>query len=135
MKRADSGFALVTAIFLLVVLFALGVFMLTLSGAQQATPQQSLLATRVYYGAKAALDWGIQRAIAAGSCPGTGSPTSFALTGAGLTGVNVTVVCTDGGLTHTGGAVYRITSTAVTGTYGALDYAQRRMEATVSNIP
>jgi MSHA biogenesis protein MshP len=104
--------------------------MLTLSGTHQATPQQSLLAARVYFGARAGLDWGIQQAIAAGSCAGS---TAFALTGSGLGGVTATVSCAS--TAHTGGTVYRITSTAVHGTFGALDYAQRRMEATVSNIP
>jgi MSHA biogenesis protein MshP len=127
-----SGFAMVSAIFLLVVLAALGAYMITLSGTHQATPRQSILGARVYFGAKAGLDWGIQQAIAVDSCAAS---TPFALTGAGLTGVTATVACTEGGLTHTGGKVYRITSTAVHGTFGALDYAQRRMEATVSNIP
>lgn len=131
MKQSASGFALPTAIFLLVVMAALGVFMVTLSGTHQATPRQSLLAARVYFGSKAGLEWGIHQAIAAGSCAG-GTP---ALTGAGFTGVSLTVACTEGGLTHTGGNVYRITSTAVHGAFGDLDYAQRRMEATVSNIP
>jgi MSHA biogenesis protein MshP len=131
MKRNESGFALVTAIFLLVVMFGLGVFMVTLSGTHQATPRQSLLAARVYFGAKAGLEWGIHQAIAAGSCVG-GNP---ALTGAGFAGVTVTVECTEGGLTHIGGNVYRITSTAVHGAFGDLDYSQRRMQATVSNIP
>lgn len=129
-QRAAAGFAIVTAIFVLVVLAALGVFMLTLSGTHQATPRQSLLAARVYYGAKAGLDWGIQQAIAAGSCAAS---TPINLTGNGLSGVTATVTCAS--TAHTGGTVYRITSTAVSGTFGALDYSQRRMEATVSNIP
>jgi MSHA biogenesis protein MshP len=129
MRKSASGFALPTAIFLLVVLAALGVFMVTLSGTHQAAPRHSLLAARVYFGAKAGLEWGIHQAIAAGSCVG-GTP---AMTGAGLTGVNATVLCTS--TAHTGGTVYRITSTAVSGTFGTIDYAQRRMEATVSNIP
>jgi MSHA biogenesis protein MshP len=141
MTARASGFALVTAIFLLVVLFGLGVFMLTLSGTHQSTPRQSLLATRVYYGAKAGLEWGIQRSIAmcpppttCAACATCAASTPFALSGAGLSEVNVTVACacTD----HTGGSVYRITSTAVTtAAFGTLGYAQRRMEATVSNIP
>ena len=132
MNRSVSGFALVTAIFLLVVLAALGVFMVTLSGTHQAAPRHSILATRVYFGAKAGLDWGIRQAIAVNSCVG-GAGTTLALTGTGLAGVNATVVCTS--TAHTGGTVYRITSTAVSGTFGTLDYAQRQMEATVSNIP
>jgi MSHA biogenesis protein MshP len=132
MKKSAPGFALPTAIFLLVVLAALGVFMVTLSGTHQAAPRHSILATRVYFGAKAGLDWGIQQAIAVNSCVG-GAGTTLVLTGTGLTGVSATVVCAS--TAHTGGTVYRITSTAISGTFGTLDYAQRRMEATVSNIP
>jgi MSHA biogenesis protein MshP len=137
MKGSVSGFALVTAIFLLVVLAALGVFMVTLSGTHQAAPRHSILATRVYFGAKAGLDWGIQQAVAVNNCalsPAT-TTTTFPLTGTGLSGVDATVTCSR--TAHNGGNVYRITSTAVTatGTFGTLDYAQRRMEATVSDIP
>lgn len=128
-KRADAGFALVTAIFLLVVLAALGAFMVTLSGVHQTMPTQSLDATRVYYGAKAGLDWGIQQAVAAGSCAGS----SFALTGNGLNGVNVVVSCAS--TAHTGGNVYVITSMAERGTFGSINYARRRVQATVTTVP
>jgi MSHA biogenesis protein MshP len=132
MSSRISGFALVSAIFLIVVLAALGAYMLTLSGTHQATPRQSILGTRVYFGAKAGLDWGIQQAIAVNSCIG-GAGTALTLTGTGLAGITATVICAS--TAHDGGSVYRITSTAVTGTFGSLDYAQRRMEATVTNIP
>ncbi len=131
MKRStDAGFAIVTAIFLLVVLGALGAFMVTLSGTHQATPFQSINATRVYFGAKAGVDWGIQQAIATASC----APTiTLNLTQNALNGVTVVVICT---LTaHTGGNVYRITSTASRGAYGSIDYSRRVMQATVTNVP
>ena len=131
MKRgADSGFAIVTAIFLLAVLAALGVFMLTLSGVHQATPFQALTAARVYYGAKAGLDWGIQQAVAAGNCAAS---TGLTLTGNGLNEVTAVVTCAS--TAHTGGTVYRITSTAERGTFGSVDYSRRRIEATVTDIP
>jgi MSHA biogenesis protein MshP len=130
MKRARAGFAMVTAIFLLVVLGALAVFMIKLSGTYQAAPMQSLLAARVYFAAKAGLEWGIQRAIGAGGCAAS---TAVSPTGSGLTGVTATVECAS--TAHTGGTVYYITSTASRGTYGALDYSQRKIEATVTNIP
>lgn len=131
-RGTDSGFAIVTAIFLLVVLAALGAFMLTLSGVHQATPSQALTASRVYYGAKAGLDWGIQQAVAAGSC--TPSPgTTLTLTGNGLSGVTAVVICNS--TTHTGGNVYVVTSTATYGTFGDLNFARRQMEATVTNLP
>ena len=89
-RRTDSGFAIITAIFLLVVLAALAAFMITLSGTHQATPYQSINATRVYFGAKAGVEWGIQQAIATGSCAAS---TPLALTGNGLDGVSAVVTC------------------------------------------
>lgn len=125
---SQSGFAIVSSIFLIVVLAALGVYMVTLSGVEHATSSQTLTASRVYYGAKAGLEWGIHGAIAAdGSCAAS---TSFPLTGTGLNGISVTVTCNS--TTHAG--VFYITSQATYGTYGTLDYSQRRMEATVANF-
>jgi MSHA biogenesis protein MshP len=129
-KRVESGFAIVTAIFLLVVLAALGAFMVTLSGVHQTAPTQALDATRVYFGAKAGLDWGIQQAVAAGSCAAS---TPLTLTGNGLNGVSAVVTCSSS--SHTGGNVYVVTSTAQRSTFGSIDYARRRIQATVTNIP
>jgi hypothetical protein len=52
-----------------------------------------------------------------------------------LNGVNVVVACTTGGLSHTGGNVYVITSTAEHGAFGSMDYSRRQIRATVTNIP
>lgn len=127
----QGGFAIVTSIFLIVVLAALGVYMVTLSGVQQTTASKSLVASRVYYGAKTGLEWGIHRAIAAGGTCLASS--SFALTGAGLNGIGVTVTCNS--YTFTGaGTVFRLTSQATFGTYGSPDYSQRVLQATVSDF-
>jgi MSHA biogenesis protein MshP len=134
-NTTNRGFALVTAVFLMVILAALGAFMVTLSGTHQAAPRLSLTGTRVYFGAKTGLDWGIHRAIAVGGVTGCAASTGLTLTGNGLDGVTATVTCTTGGLTHTGGNVYYIRSTAQSGTFGAIDYAQRVMEATVTTVP
>ena len=128
-RRRSSGAALITALFLVAVLAAIGIAMSRLSNVENDTRTKAVLASRVYYGAKAGLDWGIQQAIAGGSCVG-GTPAL----GGGLTGISVTVGCTPS--THgAGDLVYYITSTATTGTVGSVSYAERRMEATVSNIP
>ena len=131
MKRAaNRGFAIVTAVFIVVVLGALGAFMVTLSGTHQATPFQSITGTRVYFGAKSGLEWGIRQAIATDSCVAS---TNLTLTGDGLDGVTATVTCTS--TAHTGGNVYYIRSTAQRGTFGSISYAQRVMEATVTTVP
>jgi hypothetical protein len=128
----SAGIALVNALFLLIVMGVLAAVMVTLSSVEHDTGNKSLLSTKVYYGAKAGLDWGIQRANAAGSCAASTGP--FALTQAALAGVNVTVTCASSA--HgAGNNVYYLTSIATIGTVGNPDYAERRIEATVSNIP
>lgn len=135
MPRAgkQSGFALISAIILIVVLAVLGVYMATMSGIQHETTSRSLLAARAYYGAKAGLEWGIHRAIAAGEICLASTP--FDLTGPGLDGINVTVTCVQ---TYAYSAhnnrTYYITSLAEFGAYGSPDYVQRRMAATVANF-
>jgi MSHA biogenesis protein MshP len=127
------GAALVKALFLLVMIGLLAAFMVTMSLSQRATSTKSLISTRAYYGAKAGLDWGIQQAVAAGSCAAS---TTLNLAGTGLAGVSVTVTCAAS--EHAAGSgnfVYYLTSVATTGTLGGPGYAERRMQATVSNIP
>ena len=63
----QQGFAAIAAIFLVVVLAALGGFMLTFSNTQQLTSAQDVLGTRAYWAARAGLEWGIGNV--AGACP------------------------------------------------------------------
>ena len=129
--RAAAGIALISAIFLIGVLAALGLAMVTISSGSQDTANKSLQAAKAYYGARAGLEWGIQQAVAVGSCAGG----AFSLAQGGLNGVNVTVTCVQQSAHGAGNFVYYLTSTATIGTLGGLDYAERRVEATVSNIP
>jgi MSHA biogenesis protein MshP len=129
----QHGVALVAAIFLVVVLVALGAAMAVMSSVSQDTATKSLLTAKVYYGARAGLEWGIQRAVAAASCPG--GATAFTLAQGGLAGVAVQVTCVQQSVHGGTNFVYYITSNATIGALGGLDYAERRIEATVSNIP
>jgi MSHA biogenesis protein MshP len=132
-----AGSALITAVFLVIVLASLGAAMVSLSNVQQDTVAKSVISSRVYYGAKTGLEWSVQRVITDSTrCLGGTFPATFSPTGAGMSGVSVTVTCarTQHG-TGTTSFTYYITSIATTGTLGTLSYAERRMEATVSNIP
>ena len=57
------GFSLVTGIFLLVVMSALGAFMVVFTGLQQNTVQLDVLGVRAYYAARAGINWGMYRAL------------------------------------------------------------------------
>lgn len=65
----ERGVAVISAIFLLVVLAALGAFMITFSNTQQLTSAQDVRGTQAYWAARAGLDWAIPQVIANNSCP------------------------------------------------------------------
>jgi len=70
LPRPQRGFAAIAAIFLVVVLAALGGFMLTFSNTQHLTSAQDLQGSRAYWAARAGLEWGIGR-VSAVSDPST----------------------------------------------------------------
>jgi len=129
------GMALISAIFMIVVLVALGAAMVALSQVQQSTTTRALLSAKVYYAAKAGLEWGVQQAIAANNttlCPSGGAQGSVGPFT--VDGTSVTVTCirrTFGGTNY----VFDLASAATVGTLGNIDFAERHVKATVSNIP
>jgi MSHA biogenesis protein MshP len=58
-RHASGGFATIVALFLLVVLAALGAFMVSISTSQQVGSAQDIQGTRAYWAARAGLEWGI----------------------------------------------------------------------------
>lgn len=140
---AQRGFAIVSAIFLLVVLGALGAFMVTLSTVQNVTSTQDLQGIRAYQAARAGIEWGAYQVLApentnppAGQaqyvCPVSG--TTLAGLGGALAGYSVQVLCVktpyDEGGNQIG--VYQLTSTATLGTVGSSNYVARQLTATLS---
>jgi MSHA biogenesis protein MshP len=73
--KTERGFASIAAIFLLVVMAALGGFMLTFSNTQQLTSAQDLKGSQAYWAARAGLEWGmgsvIRQASRTAACPTT----------------------------------------------------------------
>lgn len=99
--RKMRGFSLVSAIFLLVVLAALGVAMITISSVQHQSSALDVQGTRAYYAARAGMEWGVYQRLQAPAAYCTASVTTNIVLPAGtsLSGFTVTVVCTpDNGL-------------------------------------
>lgn len=112
MKRHPSrcgGFAIVSAIFILVVLATLGAFILNISSQQQIGSALDVQGVRAYQAARAGIEWGLYQQLRASSCAAS---TNFSPSAASMTGftVNVTCVATPDG--NGGPTVYSITSTA-----------------------
>lgn len=92
-SRARSrGVGLVTAIFLLVVLAALGVGMFTVFTSQQATSVLDERGARAYQAARAGVEWALFQQLRNDSCT---SSTTFDMPSTSvLSGFSVTVTCT-----------------------------------------
>ncbi len=129
----ERGFALVAAIFLIVVLALLGTFIVRISGVQHHTVNIALLGARAFEAARTGIEWGAFQALDSASC-GTNT---LNLTEGGLDGFGVDVTCTSSTHTETGNTynVYLIDVEATAGTYGTPDYVSRRMQATITDAP
>lgn len=129
-----KGFALVSAIFLLVVIAALGVFAVTISTTQQQSSAMDALGSRAYQAAKAGIEWGSYQIIKnAATCATLTSPTMPA--GTQLSQFTVTLSCSS--TAHTEGtntfSVYQLISTATTGVVGTNSYFERQLQVSIKN--
>lgn len=141
-RSRREGFALVTAIFLLVVLAALGAFIANISATSSITTAQDLRGSRAYHAAQSGLEWGLFQVLEASlvpifpSVPDCPPPVNTTLT---IEGYAVTVACLSPppSYTQNNGAqlviMYELTSTASAGgVAGGLDFVEREVRATVS---
>jgi len=130
----SRGFALVPALFLIVVVALLAAVGLRSTMAQQQTVLAALQQARALAAARAGIDWQAYLALnGSGSCSGG----TLSLTETALAGYQVVVTCTatafvDGNNTYYS---YTIASTATTGTYGTPDFVQRVVRSTFTNEP
>ena len=91
-RMRQSGISLITAVFLLVVFSALGIFMLTLSTTQEYTMTYGVRGARAYQAARAGIEWGAHHALNDGDC--SAFPDTVTLNSGGLAGFTVDVGCT-----------------------------------------
>lgn len=137
MKR-QSGFSIITAIFLIVILAALGAFAVSMFRVQQTTAAFDELGSRGFQAAQAGIEWGAWQVLRnGGACAAS---TSLALPGS-LSVFTVTVGCASTVHTEAGNPVniYQLTSTACNQpAAGACpnpapgpDYVERQVQAVV----
>ena len=131
------GFTLVSAIFLLVVLAALGAAILVVSTTQQIGSALDVQGARIYQAARAGIEWGAYKRLRSSACAAS---TSFTFaTAPTLAGIAVTVTCTPYADGSGGPTVYEIQSTACNQPSGGncpnaapgANYVERRMKVTI----
>ncbi|MHB8743016.1 MAG: pilus assembly protein MshP [Sulfuricaulis sp.] len=136
----ERGFALVMAIFIIVVLSLLGIMMVTIGGMQRATATTAAQGTRAYYAARAGIEWGTFQSVSPAGPNSCVPTTTFTLSVPGLNGFTVTVRCNQtpsAGVRHREYGqlydVYLLTSTATSGTFGDADFVSRTLNAVVTD--
>jgi MSHA biogenesis protein MshP len=156
-RNRETGFAIVSAIFLLVILAVLGVYMVTFSTVQSASSGSDVEGSRVYWAARSGLDWGIYKAnidnltyacstgcvMTTPPCTGptTVTPAADNLSMAGYT-VTVSCTCTPSCQANNPIKVFRFTSNACNQATGAgvcpnpapagISYVDRELTVTVA---
>ena len=129
--KRSRGFALVPALFLVVVLGALALIAIRVGTGQQQAVTLGLMQTRALAAARAGIEWGAYRALN-GSCAAS---TSLSLTEVALNGFSVTVSCSATAFANGAGTnnCYVISSSAAFGTYGQPAYVHRVVSATLTD--
>jgi len=139
----ERGFTLVTALFLLVVLALLGLFIVSVFGLQQSAQALDVSGTRTYAGAQAGIEWALMQVldpdnndpllVPANPQPPACFATQAVALGSAFSGITVSVSCSVTTTTELNRnvAVYLLTATASTGTGTAFPIS-RQVTATVS---
>jgi MSHA biogenesis protein MshP len=153
----QSGFSVVAAIFLLVVLAVLSVIIASVTGIQQASSQLDILGVRAYQAARSGVEWGAHRVLDPNNTlnPASCSPavmpacpaasTNLAGLAGSLAPFTVTVGCNASPVTTEGNrsvGVFTLTATACNQPTGGgmcpnpaptiNDYVERQVQASVS---
>ncbi len=125
----DRGFALLAAIFVLVIMSGAGALALRVSATQSRNASMALLGARTYYAAYSGIEWATYKAINGGGCPSA----SFALAEETASGIAVSITCSSAD--HVEGATTRSTlsveSTASYGSFGDRDFISRGLQVTI----
>lgn len=134
-RRLAQGFAAIAAIFLVVILAALGGFMLTFSNTQQLTSAQDVQGTRAYWAARAGVEWGLGKVSAVASPASVSASTCSTTTPLSIDGFGVNVICSVNPYAEGDDSRYMVQMHAVASTQGisvgSLGYLERSISASM----
>jgi MSHA biogenesis protein MshP len=129
--RQQAGFALVAAMFVMIIIALVILAMTRLAGNQHGTNSLAIQQARAYQAARAGLEWGITRAVA-GNCAAS---STVNMAGSNLSEFTVSLRCTPLGYNDENGTalnIYTLTASAQNGVPASRpDYAFRRLTAKV----
>jgi len=128
--KKQKGITLLGAIFVVVIVSLLGIYLVKITGVQRQTVLQNLQSARAYQAANAGIEWGLARIITNNSCVNSTDLDSK------INGFTVSVSCVllqAGGYNEAGETinVYRINASSVFGSYTDTNFTTRQIETIV----
>jgi len=145
----QRGFSLIGAIFVMVILAALGGYMMRISSSQHIAAANAVEGSRAYYAAKSGLEWAVARLDLSNpatdsllACANDVNAQTIAYTSGALDGFSVDILC--GSSNHTEQpntyAVFVVESRSYktslgAGALGSLGYVSRYMKAKMTDAP
>lgn len=132
MRHKKQGFALIAAIFILVILGVLSAFVVNISAITHRTTTYALEGARALFAAHSGLEWATQQVVSnPTTCP---IDTTLNLNQGGATGIDVVVSCiatefTEGINTFN---LFEISAVASRGAFGTVDFVSREMKVFVT---
>ncbi len=129
----QTGFSIVMAIFILVVLSLLGGYMVKLSGVQHATSTFAIQGARAYQAARTGIGWAVARISAGGVCSDVISASPLTFTD--INGFAVTLDCSSQSFSEGINTlvVYKISALSEFGAYNSAGYISRNIEVSIVN--
>lgn len=127
---SQSGFSLITAIFVLVITSSAAVVLYKMMGGQSEMLVSSGIGIQSSLAAESGLEWGINEAVVKGNCSAS---SSLSFSDNSLGEISVTVTCSAINETEMSNAVtlYEIQSTATYGSFGDDAYLYKQVSAVV----
>jgi len=130
LKQNQSGFSLVSTIFIIVVLAVLGSYMALLGTSQSQTTALSVQGVRAWYAAVSGLEWAAFEIRGSGSCPAI--PTTMSIEGFTVTVTACSAYSiNESGLSY---SMHDVTVLSERGSYGEADFVSRTVRATLGGI-
>lgn len=134
----QTGFSLVTAIFLIVVIALIAGFMVTIGSVQKTSSGFAIVGSRANFAAVSAVEWAAHHVLNVGGGPTCfASPTTFTVSGGASGNFDVTLNCVETSVTEatTTYSVFDIDAIAEFGTSGQDDYFSRTITASITSAP
>ncbi|MBU6459326.1 MAG: hypothetical protein KGQ58_00395 [Proteobacteria bacterium] len=128
-KYNQSGFGLALAVFILIILAALGAYLALVIPIEANENSEAIQAERAYQAARAGMEWGLYQALRRNLCTASQS----IHLDQEMSGFSVVLTCQETQAQENGQTLSfaTLTATASYGISGQQDYVQREVKATV----